>query len=734
MPPRVAEIILPASRRPTTKTATETSRFFATASRGTEEVLAGELRELGIPAVEERRGGVAFGESLEDAYRACLWSRVASRVLLPLARFEADSAAALYEAVHAIEWTAHAGPDKTIAVDVAGGDSPAGPPHYIALKTKDAVVDRVREAEGARPDVDTANPDLRINVHLAGRSVTVSLDLAGQSLHHRGIDREGAAAPLKENLAGALLRIAGWHARCAAEPLFDPLCGSGTILVEAAWMALDRAPGLERGRIGAEGWRGHDRALWERLRAEARERRDAARDRPVRIAGSDASRTAVKTARDNLKRAGAGAHVRVELRELRDVEAPWPGAGLVVTNPPYGARLGEAGELGPLYELLGDVLKRRLPGWTAWILSGNPALTKRIGLKPASRRILHNGPIECRFLEIPIAEAPVTGAQGPGWRRPTDEALAFARRLAKNRRLLEPWAKELGLTCYRLYDTDMPEFNLSVDWYDGAVRVEEYSAPRKVPAETAERRLRDAMLVVPEALGVAPADVVLRVRSRRAAGEQHEKRDDRRNFREVREGGLLFLVNLTDYLDTGLFLDDRLLRERIRARARGRDVLNLFAYTCAASVAAAAGEARSTTSVDLSNAYLAWGRRNFALNGLDAPRHRFLREDAVRWLERGGDGRRYGLIFAAPPTYSTSKGMEGDFDVQRDHVALLSRCAGLLAPDGELLFATNLKDFALDEERLRDLDAQEITGEITPRDFERRPRIRAWTLRPRGGR
>ena len=716
-------------------------RFFATASRGTEEVLAEELRALGIEDAVARPGGVAFGRRLEDAYRTCLWSRVASRVLYPLARFDAGTAGALYQGAHAIDWTRHLGPEKTLAVEVAGGRSPIGPPHFLALKTKDAIVDRVRAAEGARPDVDTARPDVRINVHVATERkadppaatsrVTVSLDLAGRGLHRRGIDRSGAAAPLKENLAAAVLWIAGWPARCASEPLFDPLCGSGTLLVEAAWMALDVAPGLARRRIGAEGWRGHDAKLWQRLLAEARARRDAARDREVRIAGSDAARAALKAARANLERAGVGDRVRLRGTELRDVEAPWDDAGVVITNPPYGERLGEAGELGPFYELLGDVLKRRFPGWSAWVLSGNPALAKRIGLRPARRHVLYNGPIECRLLEIPISATPVTGDKGPGWRKPSAEAVGFANRLRKNRRRLGAWAKRRGITCYRLYDTDLSAYNLAVDWYDGAVRLEEYERPRKVDAAVAERRLRDALQLVPEVLGVAPADVVLRVRGRRAAGEQARRRGDRRRLREVTEGDLRFLVNLTDYLDTGLFLDDRLLRSRMREGARGRDVLNLFAYTCTASVAAAAGGARSVTSVDLSKTYLDWGRRNFAVNGPERDYHRFVRADVLQWLDRASrrDGRRYGLIFLAPPTWSRSKAMRGDFDVVRDHAGLLGRCRRLLGPGGEILFSTHARDFALDERRLRGLSAREITTEITPRDFQNRPRLRAWALR-----
>ena len=711
-------------------------RFFCTASRGTEEVLADELREIGVLPVEPERAGVGFGATIEHAYRACLWSRVASRVLLPLSSFEAPDAAALYAGVHAIDWTDHLGPERTLAVDVAGvSDAPAGPGHFVALKTKDAIVDRIRSAVGARPSVDKVAPDVRVNVHLRGKQATVSLDLAGGGLHRRGLGRTGGAAPLKENLAAAILRIAGWPA-CAesGRPLFDPLCGSATLLVEAAWIALDVAPGLARTRVGAQGWRGHDAHLWERLRQEARGRRDAGAGRVVRIAGSDASPSTVRAARKNLAHAGIADRVKVEVRELREMAPPWDEPGLLVTNPPYGERLGETDELGPLYELLGDVLRRRFPGWTAWILSGNRALDKRLGLRPARRRVLHNGPLECRLLEVPVAAAPVTSERGPGWRRPSADAVGFESRLRTNLRRRSAWAAREGLTCYRIYDSDVPAYNLAVDWYDGAVRVEEYERPRSIPAEAAERHLRDALLVVPQVLGVEPASIVLRVRRRRAKGDQHPHYDDRGKRREVREGDLRFLVNLTDYIDTGLFLDDRLLRRRIRDRSRDLDVLNLFAYTCAVTVAAAAGGARSTTSVDLSNSYLAWGRDNLARNGFSGPRHRLLRTDVLRWLDRGGDGRRYGLICLAPPTWSRSSAMREEFDVKRDHARLLGKTARLLAPDGEILFTTNLRTFALDDRAVPGLVAEEITAQVTPPDFEDRPRLRAWTLRPARGR
>lgn len=715
-----------------------THQFFATASLGTASALAAELRELGLPAIDEQKGGVAFGEVLEDGYRACLWSRIASRVLKPLATFEVDSAEALYEGIFEIPWADHLAADRTLAIDVAGGNSPAGPPNFVVLKSKDAIVDRIRQSEGARPNIDTERPDLRVNVHLKGSQVTVSLDFAGRSLHRRGIGRAGTglagtAAPLKENLAAAILRLAGWSERGQEVPLYDPMCGSGTLLTEAAWMALDVAPGLARQGFGAAGWSGHDAKLWQELYNEARDRRAAGEEREIRLAGADASKEALSAVRRNLHKAGLGGRVRLVRAELQDAKPPWDTkpeeGGLVVTNPPYGVRLGGAAELGPLYELLGDVLKQRFPGWTAYVLCGEPKLVKRIGLRPTARHVLYNGPIECRLLEIPISPEKVESSEGPGWRKASPQATGFANKLRKNLRVLRRWAKRNDVTCYRVYDTDMPVYNLAVDWYDGALRVEEYAPPKRVREAQADHRLHDALQAVAEVFEVEPKEIVLRQRRRLKGGQQHERRGEAGVLRPVREGELSFLVNLTDYLDTGLFLDDRLLRKRIRERAEGIDFLNLFAYTCTASVAAAAGGAKTTTSIDLSSTYLDWGGRNFALNGFEDgpwPAHRRIRDDVLAALKEPSD-RQYDLIFVAPPTWSRSKAMQGDFDIQRDHGWLLERCSERLTPGGEILFTTNLREFEFDGPA--GVEAREITEEITPRDFARRPRLRAWALR-----
>jgi 23S rRNA (guanine2445-N2)-methyltransferase / 23S rRNA (guanine2069-N7)-methyltransferase len=690
--------------------------FFATASRGTEDVLAAELEQLGIAPVQSTRAGAAFGGELIDGYRACLWSRVASRVLMPLASFDAADPDQLYSGVHAVDWTAHLGPERTLAVNVAGRHSPIGPSHFIALKAKDAIVDRVRSIEGARPDVDKRDPDVRIHIHAGPTRVTVSLDLAGQGLHHRGLERTHASAPLRENLAAALLRITGWPEQAGSWPLLDPMCGSGTILAEAAAMALDVAPGLNRGRLGAEGWRQHDARLWEQLRSEAQDRRARARDRSVRIAGFDASRAAVRTARDYIARAGLAQNVTLEVRSLSEARSLWEDPGILLTNPPYGERLGEVAELGPLYETLGDVLKRSFPGWTAWVLGGNRALEKRIGLRPASRNVLFNGPIECRLLKIPISAVAPTSVRGPGWRRSGDESRGFTRRLRANAKRLRGWIAREKLTCYRLYDADVPLYNVAVDWFDGRVRVEEYPRPPKVAEADADRRLRDALLVVSEVLEVDRADIVLRVPRKPVSDGRAERHGDRDRSRTVSEAGLLYRIALEDQPQVGFPLDERLIRRWLFERAEGRDFLNLSAGTCTATVAAAAGGARSTTSVDPSRVCLEKGRANFDLNGQKSNIHHFVRDDVEQFIRRHGGRRRFGLVLAALPSGEQPPG------------SVTAKAARLLGPGGEMLFVSRTKGYELAPEDLRGLSVQEITEELTPLDFARRPHLKVWRI------
>ena len=375
--------------------------FVATTTRGAEEVLADELRELGLTP-KPGRGAVSFSGPLEHGYRACLWSRTASRVLLTLRRFEVRSDRDLYGAVRSVDWTKHLGPDDTLAVDYVGGSDAIRNSRYGALKVKDAVCDRLRDETGRRPDVELHRPDVRLNVHQRGGRATLALDLSGEALHLRG-GRTAGVAPLRETLAAVCLRVAGWR---GDRPFADPFAGSGTLITEAAEMALRVAPGLRRQRWGFSAWRQHDAALWERLRDEARDER---RKELPPMTATELLPVALDAMRKNLAARGLLGRVETKRADAREV-APRTEPGLMVTNPPYGERLGEVEDLAPAYADLGHNLRRQWLGWDCWILTV-PALAKRLGLRPARRVPLFNGPIDCRLVHLPIASAAPTGSR-----------------------------------------------------------------------------------------------------------------------------------------------------------------------------------------------------------------------------------------------------------------------------------------------------------------------------------
>ncbi len=738
--------------------ATDVLDFFATCPPGTEHLLGDELRALRAARVRPARAGVSFSGSLAVAYSACLWSRVASRVLMPLTSFQAGSAEELYLGARSIAWTDHISPDGTLAVDF-GGDSPAVTnTMFGAMKVKDAIVDVIRDAHGRRPSVDTTRPDVRVNVRARGTKVTISLDLSGDALHRRGYRQEGeqAAAPLKENLAAAVLLLADWPKIARAGGAFiDPMCGSGTLPIEAAWIAGDVAPGLLRGYFGFTGWLGHDAESWHALLDEADERAEAGRAAIPPITGSDIDPKMVALAQANVGRAGLLRVVTIERRAARDL-APVPGGpvkGLIAVNPPYGERLGQIDELRVLYAELGERLRGFL-GWQAAVLTSSPQLVGALGMAaPSAFHDLYNGTISVRLLRYRIptleqaAAMPAPAADIPEMAWPgapagataavdpsaTDPGVgAFANRLRKDVKHLGKWARRTDTSCWRVYDADLPDYSLAIDLYHEAdsgerwVHVAEYEAPSTIDPARAASRVASAMAVIPDVLDVPPERVVLKVRKRQKGAEQYERMADDRHFIVVREGQARLLVNLADYLDTGLFLDHRSTRAMVARLAAGKRFLNLFAYTGVATVQAMLAGALTTTSVDMSATYTDWARRNAALNGIAGPSHGFVQADCLEWMvQQAADpaAQRYDVIFLDPPTFSNSKRMDGVFEVQSHHVELLHDATALLAPDGVLIFSTNNRRFMLNAEALPELHMEDITASTIPEDFVRNPRI-----------
>lgn len=719
-----------------------TYRFFATAPKHIEPILADELTYLGVPGVTVTRGGVTFTGNLSDAYRACLWSRTANNVLLELASFPAESPEALYNGMANIDWNEHFSPDQTFAVKVNLSHSNITHSHFAALKAKDAIVDQFRDRFGERPSVNTDQPDITLNLYIRKNQATLSLDLSGESLHKRGYRLEGAFAPLKENLAAAILLRAGWpDIEKSGGAFVDPMCGSGTLPIEAAMIAIQQAPGILRQHWGFTAWKKHDSASWQSLIQQAEEQRQSGIDKfDGSIRGYDENIRAIRVALNNIERAGLNGIVHVEKQALSSCKPLSTNThnGLVLVNPPYGERLGEKNELRPLYMALGEQLKQQFVGWRAGILTGNIELIKSIGIRYTRSNKFFNGPIPCELFHYNITPDAFTSANPQPKPLAADErsenAVMFANRLQKNKKTLSRWLKREDIHCYRIYDADLPEYAVAVDVYEGEkcwVHVQEYEAPKNVDKQKARTRLREALGVILDVMEINRDQLFFKVRRQQKGSAQYEKLGDTKRFFAVEENGRKFLVNFEDYLDTGLFLDHRITRNMIGEAAKNKDFLNLFAYTGSATVYAATSGAKSTTTVDMSKTYLDWAQKNLELNHCTGKQHELVQANCIDWLkEAAKKGRRFDLIFLDPPSFSSSKRMQSTFDVQRDHVDLLKSTLKLLNPQGTLIFSTNLRRFKLDEQALSNYQLKNISRATLPKDFERNQKIhQCWEIR-----
>lgn len=520
---------------------TKSQAFFATTPKGLELLLVDELRALGAESASEKLAGVSFKGDLAMAYKACLWSRLANRILLPLAEVPAATPEALYEGVKTIVWDQHLDPSSTLAVHLVSSQSQITHTLYGAQKVKDAIVDQLRDKYGERPNVSRERPSISVHVYLYRDKATISLDLSGESLHRRNYRLGGGAAPLKENLAAAVLIRGGWPAIAkAGGTLLDPMCGSGTLLIEAAFMAADRAPGLGREYYGFLGWKQHQAALWQTLEDEARQRflQGIKQDLPT-IVGYDQDSSVVAIAIENIERAGFKGKIHVERRSLAQFEPnPKDQPGLVVTNPPYGERLGEEDDLQPLYTLLGERLKNHFTGWKAAVFTGNPNLGKEMGVRARHYYALFNGPIPCKLLLFDLEAASfvdrspeannerlIKAAQKASASFDQESLEMFVNRLEKN---FKHWKKQLKKQAktekksetqilieredaYRIYDADLPEYAFAIDLEKENVRVQEYQAPRSVDPQKALRRRQEMLSVLPGILEAEPARVYFAV-------------------------------------------------------------------------------------------------------------------------------------------------------------------------------------------------------------------------------
>ncbi len=712
-------------------------KLFANTPLNLEDLLASELESLGATNIKQIKAGVHFSGTLETIYRVCLWSRTANRVLLPIKEFLAESKEELYNSIKLIQWENIISPEDSFAISSKISKSLIANERFAALVVKDALVDYFRDLTGKRPDVEKNRPKVQLNIHIHNDMATISLDLTGESLHRRGYRLDGSSASLKENTAAALLYRSNWKEIAQSGGAFiDPMCGGATLPIEAALIAGDIAPGLYRTYFGFYGWKKHDVDLWGKLWDEAEERKVAGMKTIPPITGYDQDGRVIARAFENIKRAGLSGIVHVEKRELSDLRKidTWTVPGLITVNPPYGERLGEIENLRSLYRSMGDIFKERFPSWKVTMITSSPELSKSTGLRADKTNTIYNGPIKCILARFSLA------SEGSRVKhiehidvRPLEErfdagTISFVNRISKRKKHLAKWAKRSGISSYRLYDADLPDYNVAVDLYeDQWVLVQEYAPPKEIDPDVADKRVKDIMTVLPEVLQLHRSHIFLKTRRKQSGKSQYDKFSKEGKREVMHEGGSKFWVNFTDYLDTGIFLDHRIVRSMIKEKAHNKKFLNLFCYTGTATVHAATGGAKSTVSVDSSKTYTDWARDNMALNGFGERKHKYVKEDCFTFLKSCRD--RFDLIFLDPPTFSNTKSTRSTFDIQRDHVSLIKLAAAKLERDGILIFSNNFRKFKIDLEALDKLNIEEISESTISEDFKRNKRIhKSWII------
>ncbi|MBA2657257.1 MAG: bifunctional 23S rRNA (guanine(2069)-N(7))-methyltransferase RlmK/23S rRNA (guanine(2445)-N(2))-methyltransferase RlmL [Tatlockia sp.] len=689
--------------------------LFLSCPKGLEYLLEEEMKSLGLTVTRVSPHGVYGLADLALIYRLCLWTRIANRIQLILFSGEALDEKALYQLATQFPWPTVFSADKSLAIEFHGSSEQIRNTMYGAQVIKDGIVDHFRQLNDERPCVARENPDIRLHAYLKNLELTVSLDLTGFSLHQRGYRSKAGEAPIKENVAAAMLVRAKWPQLATEGYAFeDPFCGAGTLVIEAAMMAAHMAPGLLRQDQAFVHWVDHQPDLWEKIRAEAL---GEVKPLQLKLRGRDNDPRLIAIARDNAEHAGVSSLVEFETLSVKDCQ-PNHDKGLLVANPPYGERLGDYSQLIPLYQQLGATLHAHYQGWDAAILTSNPMLAKAIGLRASKQYTLYNGALECKLYCISLAQD--NHLKNSESSSLSAGAAMLSNRLKKNLNHLQKWAKREQVSCFRVYDADLPEYAYAIDLYNDYAVLQEYAAPAIITAHKVERRSLDVIQVVPEALGISANNLVIKQRKQQKGANQYQKMNQTSQTMTVLEGRAKLKVNLYDYLDTGLFLDHRPMRMRFAQLAPGTRFLNCFCYTASASVHAALAGA-ITTNVDLSKTYLAWAEDNFRLNHLDLSRHQFIFFDCLEWFNLTQD--RFDVIFLDPPSFSNSKRMKQTLDLQRDQEMLIDAAIPLLNDGGILYFSTNFRQFKLSAAISQKYKVSDISAETIDLDFKRSKRI-----------
>ncbi len=732
----------------------EKLRLIAACAFGLEALVKRELIALGYQPHVVQPGRVAFEGDWKDVCRANIHLRVADRVLIEVQAFDAPDFEALFETIKAHDYARFIPVDAKFPVTGKTRLSQLTSLPAVQRSTKRAVVESMKHFHGVEELPETGEL-YKIEVALLKDVATITIDTTGSSLHKRGYRTLVGPAPIKETLAAAMVDLTVWR---PDRPLLDPFCGTGTIPIEAALAGLKIAPGINRD-FASTRWAQIDRKYWNDAVTEALDLQD--NDTQLEIEGFDVDAESLDMARYHAKLAGVENQIVFGQRAFEDTVTDRE-YGCLITNPPYGERLQQEqqDQLRSLYQQFPAVLQQ-LPTWSLFVITSMLDFEKIVQKKATRRRKLFNGRLECTYFqylgprpprlgdaqisdlqnesdvdqaEVETPTKPAVAIAAPVFAglqaKDHEQALIFSQRLTKRARHLRRWPTRRGITCFRIYERDVPEIPLVVDRYDDALHITEYERPHDRDLARHSAWLELMKETAAETLDVPIEKVHLKSRHKRSKGDQYEKVADAQLTQQVTENGLKFWINLSDYVDTGLFLDHRVTRQMVREQSEGKSVLNLFAYTGSFTVYAAAGGAVSTTTVDLSKNYLQWAQRNLELNSLYSPKHEYIARDCVEFVNEAVESgqRKYDIVIIDPPTYSNSKRLDDDWNVQTGHADLLNATRKLLNADGVIYFSTNFRKFKLYEDQLSEFSIQEISKRTVPEDFRNRRIHRCWKL------
>ncbi|QCI16032.1 bifunctional 23S rRNA (guanine(2069)-N(7))-methyltransferase RlmK/23S rRNA (guanine(2445)-N(2))-methyltransferase RlmL [Buchnera aphidicola] len=693
--------------------------LFASANFGTEILLEKELLFLGAKNLNIKNGGIYYEGDEFLLYNSLMWSRIASRIFLCIKKFNINNITDLYHNIYSINWTKIFDVNYTFLVNFKGTNSIIRNSLFGSLIIKDAIVDQFKKKLSCRPNINLNKPDIRIKSLLLNNTIHIMLDLSGESLNKREYRKFHHITPIKENLAAAIVLNSGWNQKI---PMIDPMCGSGTLLIEAAMIASDRAPGLTRSKWGFQSWKQHNKKLWDNIVKTAQERFKIGKKKCFKnyFIGYDYNPEIIKKAQINASNAGLSKIIHFFTQDLNDLKNTYnkKEKGILLCNPPYGERYKSENQLLGLYVQLGITAKKYFSNWKLSIFSSSIFLLKFLQMQSYKEFLLKNGSLSCiqKNYEIFFKNIDIKNTE-------------YQDRLRKNFKKLKKWADLEKIQCFRVYNADLPNYNIVVDVYDQWVVIQEYKAPKLIHDKKSFKRLCHAIYYTKKILSISINRIILKIRKKNKNKTQYNKLFNSNTFILIQEYYAKFLVNLVDYLDTGLFSDKRLIRKLLGSMSKGKDFLNLFSYTGTATVYAGLGEAKSTTSVDISNTYIRWSKRNMSINNLTNSKNIFIQSDCINWVKK--NKKKFDLIFINPPTFSNSKKMHQSFDLKRDYLDLMTDLKKILNNKGYIIFSSSTKNFTIDINHLNKikLHVKNITKKTQSKDYLKNSKIyHSWLI------